>query len=201
MSAQPFISSRHEKLPANLAAERASPTAAAPVPRAPRGESSASVLAKNLVVARVVAGMTQQDLAQRAHVSRATIAQIETGCGDPRLSTVAELARALELSPVLLLLGSLEVQALSAIHEGAIPSPMAIQPEKLERMRVFVQSGMLKDRLRAAKLGAAMVRGISGAPSSAAVVTAAVCSPIFPGEGTRLGATLGQLMSRYAQNS
>jgi DNA-binding XRE family transcriptional regulator len=144
--------------------------------------------------------MTQHDLAQRAHVSRATIAQIETGCGDPRLSTVAGLARALEISPVLLLLGSLEVQALSAIHEGAIPSPMAIQPEKLERMRVFVQSGMLKDRLRAAKLGAAMVRGISGAASSA-VVTAAVCSPIFPGKGTRLGATLGQLMSRYAQSS
>jgi len=200
MSAHPIVSSRNTKVAAHFAARRPLPSTVTAPPISPRAESSASVLAKNLVVARVVAGMTQQDLAQRAGVSRATIAQIETGCGDPRLSTVTDLAKALEISPVLLLLGSLEVQALSAIHEGAIPSPVEIGPEKLERMRDFVQSGMLKDRLRAAKLGAAVVRGISGAPSSA-VVTAAVCSPIIPGEGTRLGATLGQLMSQYAQNS
>lgn len=200
MSAEPLAFSSHTKLPANLAG-RDSPPALRPGHQvAPRAESSASTLAKNLVVARVVAGLTQQDLAARARVSRATIAQIETGCGDPRLSTVAELAKALSVSPVLLLLGSLEVHALSAIHEGVTPSPMTIQPEKVARMRSYVESGMLKDRLRAAKLGAALVRGTSGA-SSSAVVTAALCSPIIPGAGTRLGATLGQLMSQYLQNS
>jgi transcriptional regulator with XRE-family HTH domain len=146
----------------------------------------------------VVAGLTQQKLATRARVSRATIAQIETGCGDPRLSTVAELAKALNVSPALLLLGFSEVQALSAIHEGVASSSVTIQPEKLQRMRDYVESGLLKDRLRAAKLGAAVVRGTSGV-SSCAVVTAALCSPIIPGKGTRAGATLGQLMSQSSQ--
>jgi transcriptional regulator with XRE-family HTH domain len=199
MSAEPFASSIHTTLPVAVAA-RNSPPPSRPAPQFRSRETCASILAKNLVVARVVAGLTQQKLAHRARISRATIAQIETGCGDPRLSTVAELAKALNVSPVLLLLGLSEVQALSAIHEGAIRSPVTIQPEKLQRMRDYVESGMLKDRLRAAKLGAAVVRGTSSA-SSSAVVTAALCSPIIPGEGTRLGATLGQLMSQYSQTS
>src|SRR4051812_32028226 len=85
----------------------------------PRGESRESILAKNLLVARMAAGLTQQGLANAAEISRATIAQIEAGLSDPRLSTIVELSHAIGISPVLLLSGDLDVLALTALSSRA----------------------------------------------------------------------------------
>lgn len=60
--------------------------------------SLADSLALNLGEARGAAGLTQGELSGRAAISRATIAQIESGNGDPRLATLEALAGVLGVS-------------------------------------------------------------------------------------------------------
>lgn len=52
-------------------------------------------LSDNLRHARRAAGLSQVELAERAGVGAATIARIEAGGMDPRVSTLEKLARAL----------------------------------------------------------------------------------------------------------
>jgi transcriptional regulator with XRE-family HTH domain len=56
-------------------------------------------VARNLVRLRHDAGLTQQQLADAARVSRATVHLIESAQADPRLSTLDLLARALNVDP------------------------------------------------------------------------------------------------------
>jgi transcriptional regulator with XRE-family HTH domain len=165
-----------------------------PANQAPRRESVDSILAKNLVAARVIAGLTQHDLAEAAGVSRATVAQLETGSSDPRLSTVVDLARALGVAPIVLLAGIPEVQALATLGQGSLGERrVSVSPGDLVRLREYVASGMLKDRVRAARLGAAVAR--AGSETSMGIaVTAGLFSATLPGAGTVVGAELGRLL-------
>jgi transcriptional regulator with XRE-family HTH domain len=159
-----------------------------------RRESVDSILAKNLVAARVIAGLTQHDLAAAAGVSRATVAQLETGSSDPRLSTVVDLARALAVAPIVLLAGIPEVQALAALGQGLSGEHrVSVSPGDLVRLREYVASGMLKDRVRAARLGAAVARA-GNETSMGIAVTAGLFSATLPGAGTVVGAELGRLL-------
>jgi transcriptional regulator with XRE-family HTH domain len=175
------------------------PVSPAFVPTALRKESADSVLAKNLVVARLAAGLTQQELAAAADVSRATIAQIETGYSDPRLSTIVELAHALGITPLWLLSGTSEVLALASLRErptagdgaGSAAGDLAVSAPDIARMHHLANTGMLKDRVRAARIGAAVAR--AAGKTSPAVVAAAIFSAIHPGPGTTVGALLGEL--------
>jgi transcriptional regulator with XRE-family HTH domain len=166
---------------------------ALPVNEVRRRESVDSVLAKNLVAARVIAGMTQHDLATAAGVSRATIAQLETGFSDPRLSTVVDIARALGIAPIVLLSGTEEVEALAELVSESGEGPQ-IPPVDLARMRDYVESGMLKDRIRAARVGATVARGGGNDTPPGVAVTAGVFSATSPGRGTVVGARLGKLL-------
>ena len=154
-------------------------------------ESPDATLAKNLVVARQAAHVTQHGLAATALVSRATVAQIETGYSDPRLSTIVDLARALGVPPYFLLVGPDEVDALIAMPAALSQRPLRVPPGELERMHRLIRSGMLKDRIRAARIGAAVAND-SGRRTQAASVGAAIFSAIQP-EGTEVGAVLGEL--------
>lgn len=155
----------------------------------PSREAADAILAKNLMVARVIAGITQHALASAADISRATIAQLETGYSDPRLSTIVDLANALGISPIVLLLGNAEARALVALPSQVQRDSLLVPSDKLEQMRRYVLTGMLKDRVRAARVGA----DLSGETGGAAVV-AAVMSAIIPGAGTEIGTALGKLM-------
>ena len=70
-----------------------------------------------LVSARRAAGLTQQQLAERAGLSRMTVQRIESGQIDPRVSTLEVMARALGLE--------------------LLPVPTALRPA----LEGFVQSG------------------------------------------------------------
>ncbi len=155
-------------------------------------ESPQTLLAKNLTVARMAAGVTQHALAASSDISRATIAQLETGCGDPRLSTMSALAAALGIPPYVLLMGVAEVAALLALPEKLARPVFVVSAIDLREMNHFVGSGMLKDRIRAGRLRAQIAQEAAGASVDAgAVVGAAIFSAISPGVGTVAGAALG----------
>ena len=176
------------------AATRGSLLATPPLQPAPaRPESAPAVLGRNLVAARLIAGVTQHDLAAASGVSRATIAQLETGVSDPRLSTVVELAAALGVSPLVLLAGSVEVRALAALPSDLAARPVGVPQHEVARMDVLVRSGLIKDRNRAARAGAAVARS-AGGPSPAAALTAGLFSATLPGAGTAVGTALGRLI-------
>jgi transcriptional regulator with XRE-family HTH domain len=156
-------------------------------------ESTDAVLAKNLVIARAIAGITQTELADLSNISRATIAQIETGSSDPRLTTIVQLARAIGIPPILLLIGLEEAQALAALLDLTKTTPAPIDSRQVARMRQHVATGMLKDRLRAAKIGATTVE--SRSEKELARVSAAIFSAFVPGTGTQIGALLGELLA------
>jgi transcriptional regulator with XRE-family HTH domain len=170
----------------------------ATLPSARSAESADSVLAKNLVVARVAAGITQQELADAAGISRATVAQLETGYSDPRLSTIVELAAALGVSPIFLLMGKPEAFALSAFFENP-SAPLVLSDGDVAKMKRLVDTGMLKDRLRAALVGAGIARASEDAGPSAPV-SAAIFSAIHPGPGTIAGVLLGRLVSEQSSS-
>jgi DNA-binding XRE family transcriptional regulator len=158
-------------------------------------ESIDSILAKNLVAARIIAGVTQQALANSARVSRATVAQLETGCSDPRLSTVVDLAEALGLPPMVLLAGIREVRLLAALAQG-IENPLTISATDRTRLHEYVASGMLKDRVRAARLGANLAREKPQDDPCIAII-AGLFSATLPAEGTIAGAQVGRLLEQF----
>lgn len=55
------------------------------------------ILAKNIKIERVKENITQQELANRAGLSRDTISQIERGIANPTLETIILIANALNV--------------------------------------------------------------------------------------------------------
>lgn len=136
--------------------------------------------------------MTQDALATSSGISRATIVQIESGIGDIKLSTLAELAAALGTSPIVILMGEEEFSALdemvrasgrvrkiqTALDRG--PSQGADEQQVAEK--------------RAGKIGAQVAE--AAGLSRGAAVGAAIGTMILPGMmGTALGAVLGSILA------
>ena len=135
--------------------------------------------------------MTQIELAASSGVSRATIAQLEGGDGDPRLSTLLELAVALGISPMMLLMGEVEMEALARLAEQKHQE--LLEQEQLDEMRRLLASGLRKHRREAVTIGAD-----AAAAAGLSAVGAAIGSFLVPGRGTVIGAALGAALGGLA---
>lgn len=174
----------------------------ASAPAASRGRQSPTggarvAFGRNLILARTALNLTQEALAELAGISRATIAQIETGDNDSRLSTVGELSKALGVSPLLLLLRDAELAGLTRL----LPRPAVervvqqLTPDQAAQMHAWRDSGLQRNLLRVAELGAAAA-AMAGLHSRGAAVGAAIGSALEPGPGTGVGAVFGEMLSQ-----
>jgi transcriptional regulator with XRE-family HTH domain len=151
----------------------------------------AATLGTSLALAREAAQLTQGGLAARAGTSRATIAQIESGEGDPRLSTIGAIAEALGIPTFVLLLGKPDIERLAALA-GKHQALAAGWPrtEEMALMGELADSPLPADQRRAARLASeiAAARGYLGVGAG---VGAAIGTMLLPGTGTIVGALLG----------
>jgi transcriptional regulator with XRE-family HTH domain len=148
-------------------------------------DSAKATIANNLILARRAKnGITQAQLAGLSGVSRATIAQMESGESDPRLSTLVNLAAALGTSPILLLLGELELSALVEISRSAPQEIMS--PDEALDMRRLVDSGLRKKKLQAADKAARAAQG-----AGLSVIGAAIGAAGLLASGMAVGALFG----------
>ncbi len=60
---------------------------------------SMMILGRKIRAAREYAGLTQEELADKAEVNRTTLSKIENGLAEPRARTLLRLARALKVPP------------------------------------------------------------------------------------------------------
>lgn len=89
-------------------------------------------LGKSLALARKAKGQTQAELANAASLSRATIAKIESGDADPKLSTISELAQALDVSPTWLVMSEKDLEIIAEIADsGDVSSILEMLPDDL----------------------------------------------------------------------
>lgn len=159
-------------------------------------ENSLETIARNLSAARVGMALSQDQLAELAGISRATIVQLEGGEGDPRLSTLVAIAGALGISPLFLFLGRNELKAIANVANSREATRMQehLSEESLEDMERLLRSGLPKNRNKAVVLGtdaAAAAGFVAGALAGSAIGSA-----LLPGVGTVIGAVLGSWLYR-----
>ncbi|MEK8088755.1 helix-turn-helix domain-containing protein [Thermithiobacillus plumbiphilus] len=163
-------------------------------------ETVKAAIARNLELVRTLVGeCTQEEFARAVGVSRATINQLEQGRGDPKLSTLVDIATALNISPILLLLSEADLDALiKAI--GKVQDSSADQTQDvghLEKMQRLLKSGLAKHREEAVDMALNSKSVLSMASlGKGTLVGAAIGTTLLPGAGTILGAALGRFMSR-----
>jgi len=89
-------------------------------------------LGESLALARKARGQTQAELANESGLSRATIAKIEAGDADPKLTTISEIAKALNVSPAWLLMSEEDLEIIAEIAEsGDLSNILEMLPDEL----------------------------------------------------------------------
>ena len=163
-----------------------------PVPQetalSPRG-----VVAQNLHWARSALDMTQQELADESGISRATIAQLEAGVGDPRLSTLELLAATLHVPAHFLLLDQASFRALAELANVTRAANGKSPGDAVTRV---LRVGGALCRQRAAAMGVDAARE-AGLTANAHRVGAAIGAARLADRGVVLGAHWAELLERF----
>ena len=159
-------------------------------------------IAKNLILARHALGVTQEALAHESGVSRATIAQIESGVSDARIGTLSDLSRALGISPAILFLRPEDLTTLlKFVRQSAIEHVLqSLTPRDLDNMNRLRQTGLQKDLLKSAQSGIDAAKN-AGYRSPGAIVGASIGSTVQPGLGTAIGTLLGVVLDNGQNQS
>ena len=129
-------------------------------------EELRATLAKNIISARKAKAKvlgrtyTQEQLAEDSGHSTTAIAQIERGEVDPRLSTIAGIALALNVNPVFLLFGRSEIellyQMIRELDEDALSDlSERLFSENLSEIEKLANSSLPKHRVKASQVSAA----------------------------------------------
>lgn len=163
------------------------------VPQTAVALSPTGTLARNLLVARTVADLSQQQLAEAAGVSRATIAQIEAGATDPRLSTIVLLAAALQVPTTLLLFGAGEFDAMIRLAGPATYQP-ALPPHRSALLAHLAASSSPHNLLTVAQI-AIEYAAESGLDAPSAQLGAALAAVHGAGPQMLAGARFAQDLS------
>lgn len=143
-------------------------------------------VAENLIIARRVAGLSQHDLAERANLSRATIAKIETGQSDPRLSTISILAQALGITAHALISTNDEIDRMIDILDNC-HAIVDIAPNDEKTNDLTLKEKNLRALRRSAERAAAFSRA-AGFHSMSSQVACAIYNSHAPGIGAAIGA-------------
>lgn len=150
-------------------------------------------LANNIVHARSARGWSQAELAEKSGVSRTTIAQIETTDGDPRFTTVASIAAALEVPLYLLVMTREDTSSLAKILDPDFFKDSSTSAwnyeEDVQELKTLLDSRILRDQRRASTKGYELGRK-AGFGSAGALTAAAIGSALLPGIGTIVGGAI-----------
>lgn len=129
-------------------------------------EELRATLAKNIISARKAKAKvlgrtyTQEQLAEDSGHSTTAIAQIERGEVDPRLSTIAGIAVALNVNPVFLLFGRSEIELLYQMIRDLDEASLSDLSERLfsenwKEIEKLANSSLPKHRVKASQMSAA----------------------------------------------
>jgi transcriptional regulator with XRE-family HTH domain len=173
-------------------------------------------LGESLALARKAEDLTQGELAEESGLSRATVANIESGGADPKISTIAELARALNMSPAWLLMSEEDMEIMGEIatsedvsrFQRMLPDDLVSQisamirsggKKKLEMalnsLRVAFQSGGEESESGNDDDSGLKVRSAAKMAAKASSGLTAVGTKLSPGIGTAIGAAWSKFRS------
>lgn len=177
-------------------------------------------LGESLALARKAEGLTQGELAEEAGLSRATVANIESGGADPKVSTISELAKALEMSPAWLLMSEEDMEVIGEIatSEDVSQYQDKLSDDLVSQISTMIRSGgkkrleMALNSLRAAFQSdeedssedendpGLKPSGTAKMAAKASSSLAAVGTKLSPGIGTAIGAAWAKIRSDSASD-
>ncbi len=159
-----------------------------------KSESLKSLLANNIIMARKAIMLTQEELAERAGISRTTLAKIEVGDIDPLLSTIDRIADALKISPSFILMSKDDLRAILNLLENSEEIKRVkklIKEDDLKKILFLLQSDLRKNQSKAAK-GISNLLMSSGLGVTGAVTMGAIGAAAIPMTGMIISALLGK---------